>query len=94
MIENAAEKESPGKSNDPHTGSLLTIKPAGNQKSRLKQYACGGFYMKKLCEKEAVIRRKLEGQHVRRQMQLSNSLLFAGAMNCGFRCSGGHYAFV
>lgn len=50
--------------------------------------------MKKLCEKEAVIRRKLEGQHVHRQMQLSNSLLFAGAMNCGFRCSGGHYAFV
>lgn len=33
MIENAAEKESPGKSNDLHTGSLLTIKPAGNQKT-------------------------------------------------------------
>lgn len=33
MIENAAEKESLGKSYNLHTGSLLTIKPAGNQKT-------------------------------------------------------------
>ena len=33
MIKNAAEKESLGKSYNLHTGSLLTIKPAGNQKT-------------------------------------------------------------